>query len=73
MMDAARWIGANLNHQPALAAVHDDGFGHLLAGFLVGRQLACRAVCLRLLDLQLYILIPSQGSALAGIPRSRNL
>src|SRR5208282_3576277 len=73
MVDTASGIGTNLDDLSALAAVHDDGLSHLLAWLLVSRQLACCAVCLRFLDLQLHILIPSQGSALAGIPRRRNL
>src|SRR5208282_5906964 len=73
MVDAASGIGTNFDDLSALAAVHDDGLCHLLAGLLVSWQLGACAVCLRLLDLQLHILIPSQGSTLAGIPRRRNL
>ena len=39
MMSAASRIGTNLNYLSALAAVHDDGLGHLLAGFLNGSSL----------------------------------
>src|SRR5208283_1881604 len=65
MVDAASWIGTNLDHLSALTAVHDDGLSHLLAWLLVSWQLAACAVCLRFLDLQLHIVIPSQGSAFA--------
>ena len=73
MVDAASWIGTNLDHLSALAAVHDNRLGHLVAGFLNGREFCTCAVRLGFLDLQLHILIPSQGSALAGNPRRRNL
>src|ERR1700691_2028359 len=72
MVGAASGIGTNLDDLPALTAVHDDCLSHLLAWLLVRRELGWCAVCLRLLDLQLHIVIPSQGSALAGIPRRRN-
>src|SRR5436305_3844571 len=65
MMDAASWIGTNLDDLAALPAVDNDGLGHLLAWLLVRGELGACAVCLRLLDLQFDILIPSQGSALA--------
>src|ERR1700693_5346478 len=35
MVDAASWIGANLDDLSAFAAIHDDGLCHLLAGLLV--------------------------------------
>jgi hypothetical protein len=35
MVDAASWIGTNLDDLSALTAVHDDGLSHLLAGLLV--------------------------------------
>src|SRR5208337_2937886 len=73
MVDTASWIGTNLDDLSALAAVHDDGLSHLITGFLNGLELGACAVRLGFLDLQLDILIPSQGSALAGIPRRRNL
>src|ERR1700727_2218355 len=73
MVSAASWISAHLDDLSALAAVHEDGLSHLLAWLLVSWQLAACVVCLRLLDLQLHILIPSQGSTLAGIPSRRNL
>src|SRR5271165_5772848 len=73
MVDTASWIGTDLDDLSALPAVHDDGLSHLRAWLLVNWQLGACAVCLRLLDLQLHIPIPSQGSALAGIPRRRNL
>src|SRR5260370_32609608 len=73
VVDAAGWISTNLDDQSTLAAVHDDGLSHLLAWPLLSRQLGACAVCLLLLDLQLHLLIPSQGRALAGIPRRRNL
>src|SRR5208282_2915955 len=73
MVDATSRIGTDLDDLSALPAVHDDGLCHLLAGLLVSWGLGACAVCLRLLDLQLYIPIPSKGSALAGIPRRRNL
>src|SRR5208282_2678522 len=73
MVDAASWIGTDLDDLSALTAVHDDGLSHLLAGLLVSWQLGACAVCLRLLDLQLYIPIPSKRSALAGIPCRRDL
>src|ERR1700678_3806315 len=73
MVDTAGRIGTNLDDLSALAAVHDDGLGHLVTGFLNGWELAACAVRLGFLDLQLDIMIPSQGSTLAGIPRRRNL
>src|SRR5271166_676981 len=73
VVNAANWIGTNFDDLSALAAVHDDGLSHLVAWLLGSRQLGACTVCFRLLDLQLQILIPSQGSALAGIPRRRNL
>jgi hypothetical protein len=73
MVDAASWIGTNLDDLAALAAVHDYGLGHLVTRFLNGCELGACAVRLGFLDLQLHVLIPSQGSALAGIPRRRNL
>src|SRR5271166_4535751 len=73
VVNAANWIGTNFDDLSALAAVHDDGLSHLVAWLLGSRQLGACTVCFRLLDLQLHILIPSQGSALAGIPRRRNL
>ena len=36
MVDAASWIGTNLDDLSALAAVHNDGLSHLLAWLLVG-------------------------------------
>jgi hypothetical protein len=73
MVDAASWIGTDLDHLSALAAVHDDSLRHLVAWPLVGGELTACPVRLGFLDLQLDILIPSQGSAFAGIPRRRNL
>src|SRR5579862_350873 len=73
MVDAASGIGTNLDDLSALTAVHDDGLGHLVACLLVSGKLGACAVRLRFLDFQLDIVIPSQGSALAGIPRRRNL
>src|SRR5579859_2024194 len=73
MVDAATGIDTNLDDLSALAAIHDDGLGHLVTGFLNGWELAACAVRLGFLDLQLHIVIPSQGSTLAGIPRRRNL
>src|SRR6266478_8938078 len=73
VVDAASGIGTNLYDLSALAAVHDDGLSHLLAWLLVCGELSACTVCFRLLDLQFHILIPSHGSALAGIPRRRNL
>ena len=43
MVDAASWIGTNLDDLSALAAVHDDGLSHLVAGLL----LRLGAWCLR--------------------------
>src|SRR5580700_1630483 len=73
VVDTAGRIGTDLDELSALPAVHDDGLSHLLAWLLVSRQLGACAVGLWLLDLQLHVLIPSQGSALPGIPRRRNL
>jgi len=73
MVDTAGRIGTNLDNLSALPAVHDDGLSHLLAWLLVRGYLGACAVCLLLFHLQLHILIPSQGSAFAGIPRCRNL
>src|SRR5580658_4710005 len=73
VVGAAGGIGTNLDDLSALSAVHDDGLSHLVAWLLVRGELGCCAVRLRFLDLQLHILIPSQGSAVAGIPRRRNL
>src|SRR5258708_34920034 len=73
MVDAASWIGTNLDDLSALAAVHDDGLSHLLAWLLVRGELVACAVRLGFLDLQFHVPIPSQGSTLAGIPRRRNL
>src|SRR5208282_4326051 len=73
MVDAASRIGTNLDDLSALSAVHDNRLGHLVTGFLNGRELGACAVRLRFLDLQLHIPIPPKGSALAGIPRRRNL
>src|SRR5216683_1508814 len=67
MVDTAGRIGTNLDHLSALTAVHDDGLSHLLAWLLASRELCACATCFRLLDLQLHVLIPSQGSTLAGI------
>jgi len=36
MVHAAIGIGTNLDDLSALAAVHDDGLGHLVTGFLNG-------------------------------------
>jgi len=36
MVDSASRIGTNLDDLSALAAVHDDGLGHLVTGFLDG-------------------------------------
>src|ERR1035438_2779899 len=69
MVGAASWIGTNLDDLSALAAVHHDGLSHLLAWLLNGRQFGACTVRLGFPDLQLHILIPSQGSTLAGIPR----
>jgi hypothetical protein len=33
MVDAASWIGTDLDDLSALAAVHDDGLSHLSHGF----------------------------------------
>ena len=71
VVDAASCIGANLYYLSALTSIHDNRLGHLVTGFLNGGELSARAV--RFLDLQLDIVIPSQGSALAGIPCRRNL
>src|SRR5258707_10017771 len=73
MMDAASWIGTNLEHLSALAAAHDDGLGHLLAGFLNGWELGACAVEFGFLDLQLHVLITPQGSAFAYVPCGGNL
>jgi hypothetical protein len=73
VVGAASGIGTNLDDLSALAAVHDDGLRHLVAWLPVRGELGACAVCLRFLDLLFDILIPSQGSALAGIPRRRNL
>src|SRR5260370_7172703 len=59
MVDAASWIGTNLDDLSALAAVHDDRLCHLLAGLLVSWKLGACAVCLRFLDLHLHIPFPS--------------
>jgi hypothetical protein len=36
MVNAASWIGTNLDDLSALAAVHDDGLSHLFAWLLNG-------------------------------------
>src|SRR5271163_1321541 len=48
MVDAASWIGANLDNLPALTAVHDNRLSHLVTGFLNGREFGARAVRLGL-------------------------
>jgi hypothetical protein len=73
MVYAASWIGTNLNDLSALPAIHDNRLGHLVTGFLVSRELGACAVRLGFFDLQLDVLILSQRSALAGIPRRCNL
>src|ERR1039458_10350169 len=73
MMHAASWVSADFDDLSALAAVHHDGFSHLLARLLDRRQLRRCSVGLGLLDLEFHVVIPPQGSALAGIPRRRNL
>src|SRR5208337_3049868 len=73
VMHAASRVGADFDDLSALAAVHHDGFGHLLARLLDRRQLRRRSVGLGLLDLEFHVVVPPQGSALTGIPRRRNL
>jgi hypothetical protein len=36
VVDAASWVGTNLDHLSALASVHDYRLGHLVTGFLNG-------------------------------------
>src|SRR5258708_25025556 len=72
MVGAASWIGTNLDDLPALPAVHDDGLSHLVARLLIRGELGACAVRLELLDFQLHIVIPPQGSASAGVPCRRN-
>src|SRR5208337_3151615 len=67
VMDKASWIGTNLDNLAALPPVHDDGLSHLVAWLLVRGELGTCGVGLGFLDLQLHIVIPSQGSAFAGI------
>ena len=66
-------VSADFDDLSSLAAVHHDGFGHLLARLLDRRQLRRRSVGLGLLDLEFHVVIPPQGSALTRIPRRRNL
>ena len=73
VMHAARRIGADFDNLSALAAVHHDGFGHLLARLLDGRQLRRGSVGLGFLDLEFHVVVAPQGSALARVPRRRNL
>src|ERR1039458_9975510 len=72
-MDTAGRTGANLDYVSTLTPVRDNRLGHLLAGFLNGREFSACAVHLGFLDLQLHVLIPPQRSALASVPCRRNL
>ena len=57
MVDAASWIGTNLDDLSALAAVHDDGLSHLLARSLKPDLLRAHTVGFRFLDLQFQVAI----------------
>ena len=66
VVDTASGIGTNLDDLSALTAVHDHSLGHLVTGFLNGWQFSVCPVLLCLLNLQLYVLIATQRSSLAG-------
>src|ERR1039457_6880858 len=73
MMHSAFGVGAHLDQFSAPSAVHDNGFGHLLARLLLRRDLGACAVGFGLLDLKLHVTALSQWSAFAGVPSGRNL
>jgi len=52
-------IGTNLDRLSTLAAIHDNGLGHLVTGFLRSWQLCGCPIGLRFLDFQFDVLISS--------------
>jgi hypothetical protein len=69
MVDTASWVGANLDDLSALTAIYDDGLSRLLVRLLLPDSLALAPFTFGFLISNSTLLIPSQESAFAGIPR----
>src|SRR5664279_5010590 len=68
MMHPARGIGADLDQFSSPSAVHDHGFGHLLAWLLLRGNLGTCAVGFGLLDFKLHVTFLPQWSAFSVVP-----